>query len=197
SVPDQKLIYAVAHDITESKRAVQQIEQQNRELELRNQEVERATQMKSKFLASMSHELRTPLNAIVGFSGLLAEQTAGTLNEKQQRFINHIKQGADHLLQLINDILDLSKIESGLLEMRCEKFDIENALPEVLSTIRPLAMAKNIDVSHQTKTERPVYADRIRFKQILYNLLSNAVKFTAKGGRISIDTADRSDTVCV
>ena len=94
----------VTRDISERKQAQQQIEQQNRELELRNREVERATQLKSKFLASMSHELRTPLNAIVGFSDLLAEGTPGQLNDKQKRFVDHIKQGSAHLLQLINDI---------------------------------------------------------------------------------------------
>jgi len=159
----------------------------NKALELQNREVERATRLKSKFLASMSHELRTPLNAIVGFSDLLAEQTAGMLNDKQQRFVNHIKQGSSHLLQLINDILDLSKIEAGQLELRCEDFQVKDALPEVLSTIRPLAMAKNILVEHKMEADWAVYADRVRFKQILYNLISNAVKFTPKDGRIDID----------
>ena len=191
SVPEHKAIYAVAHDVTESKRALQKIEQQNHELEARNQEVERATQLKSKFLASMSHELRTPLNAIVGFSGLLAEKTAGPLNEKQQRFINHIKQGADHLLQLINDILDLSKIESGLLEIRCENFRVASAMPEVLSIVRPLAMTKKIDIE-QSLPDLWIHADRIRFKQILYNLLSNALKFTPEGGKVRVDCASQN-----
>ena len=167
----------------------------NKELDLRNREVERATKLKSKFLASMSHELRTPLNAIVGFSELLAEQTAGELNGKQKRFVNHIKQGSVHLLQLINDILDLSKIEAGQLELRSERFQISEALPEVLSTIRPLAMAKQITVQHTPKADSAVYADRVRFKQILYNLLSNAVKFTPKDGRISIDCIENGDFV--
>ncbi|GAC1439545.1 MAG: hypothetical protein NVS1B11_32100 [Terriglobales bacterium] len=120
--PQKKAIYAVARDITERKRAEKDLreftvslETANRELDLRNREVERATKLKSKFLASMSHELRTPLNAIVGFSELLADGTLGSLNEKQKRFVNHIKQGSAHLLQLINDILDLSKIEAGQL----------------------------------------------------------------------------------
>jgi PAS domain S-box-containing protein len=167
----------------------------NQELELRNREVERATQLKSKFLASMSHELRTPLNAIVGFSELLGEETAGQLNVKQKRFVDHIKHGSTHLLQLINDILDLSKIEAGQLELRCEDFQVQDALPEVLSTIRPLAMAKNIQVQHKAGTVLPVYADRVRFKQILYNLLSNAVKFTPKEGRIDIDCAESENAV--
>ena len=169
----------------------------NQELDLRNREVERATRMKSKFLASMSHELRTPLNAIVGFSDLLAEQTAGELNVKQKRFVNHIKQGSAHLLQLINDILDLSKIEAGQLELHCEGFQINEALPEVLSTIRPLAMAKNIQVLHKLDADLQVYADRVRFKQILYNLLSNAVKFTPKGGQISIECVENGDFICI
>jgi PAS domain S-box-containing protein len=184
----------VAVDVTQKKRDeaekrkfLDRLAASNKELDLRNREVERATQMKSKFLASMSHELRTPLNAIVGFSDLLADQVPGQLNDKQKRFVNHIKQGAGHLLQLINDILDLSKIEAGQLELRCEQFRVTDALPEVLSTIRPLAMAKNIQVEQKLGAELAIYADRVRFKQILYNLLSNAVKFTPKGGRIDID----------
>ncbi len=202
SVPEQEVIYAVARDITERKRDeaekrkfAESLAGSNQELELRNREVERATHLKSKFLASMSHELRTPLNAIVGFSDLLAEQTAGELNDKQKRFVNHIKEGSAHLLQLINDILDLSKIEAGQLEIRCEDFQVQDALPEVLSTIRPLAMAKNIEVQQKLRTGRPVYADRVRFKQILYNLMSNAVKFTPKGGRIEIDCFESGNQI--
>jgi PAS domain S-box-containing protein len=169
----------------------------NQELGLRNREVERATQMKSKFLASMSHELRTPLNAIVGFSDLLAEETSGALNTKQKRFVDHIKQGSAHLLQLINDILDLSKIEAGQLELHSEEFFVKDALPEVLSTIDPLAMAKNIRVEQKLASKSLVKADRVRFKQILYNLLSNAVKFTPAGGQISIECVDDWDFVRV
>jgi signal transduction histidine kinase/CheY-like chemotaxis protein len=164
----------------------EQLAAANKELELQNREVERATQLKSKFLASMSHELRTPLNAIVGFSDLLSEQTAGQLNPKQLRFVHHIKQGSTHLLQLINDILDLSKIEAGQLEFRYEDFEVKDALPEVLSTIRPLAMAKNIAVQEGINPGLHVCADRVRFKQVLYNLLSNAVKFTANSGKVQI-----------
>ena len=182
-------------DVSERKKTQRQIEQQNRELELRNREVERATKMKSKFLASMSHELRTPLNAIVGFSDLLAEGTPGQLNDKQKRFVDHIKQGSAHLLQLINDILDLSKIEAGQLELHSEDFQVSDALPEVLSTIRPLAMAKNILVEQTVATQTPVHADRVRFKQILYNLLSNAVKFTPKGGSVSIECSETGNRV--
>jgi signal transduction histidine kinase/DNA-binding response OmpR family regulator len=169
----------------------------NRQLELKNREVERATKLKSQFLASMSHELRTPLNAIIGFSDLLADQMAGALNDKQGRFVGHVRDGARHLLQLINDILDLSKIEAGQLELHCENFQIEEALPEVLSTCRPLAMTKSIQVEQKLTTGLSVYADRVRFKQILYNLLSNAVKFTPKGGAIEIGCCKEGDFVSI
>lgn len=192
----------VAVDITEKKRAeaertkfMDSLAAANRQLELRNREVEQATKLKSKFLASMSHELRTPLNAIVGFSGLLADGTAGEMNDKQKRFVTHIKDGAHHLLQLINDILDLSKIEAGQLEIRCEDFQVKDALPEVLSTIRPLAMAKNIQVHHNLAASYSIYADRVRFKQILYNLLSNAVKFTPEGGQVSVHYAEQGELI--
>ena len=184
-------------DEAEKSKFTESLAAANQELGLRNREVERATQMKSKFLASMSHELRTPLNAIVGFSDLLAEGTSGALNAKQKRFVDHIKQGSAHLLQLINDILDLSKIEAGQLELHTEEFLVQDALPEVLSTIAPLAMAKNIWLEQKLQSKSLVKADRVRFKQILYNLLSNAVKFTPQGGRISIDCVDNWDFVRV
>ncbi|MGB8581338.1 MAG: PAS domain S-box protein [Candidatus Sulfotelmatobacter sp.] len=184
-------------DEAEKRKFTERLAASNRELEFRNREVERATKLKSKFLASMSHELRTPLNAIVGFSDLLAEGSPGQLNDKQKRFVNHIKQGSSHLLQLINDILDLSKIEAGQLELRSEEFLVRDALPEVLSTIRPLAMAKNIRIEEKAQSKSLLKADRVRFKQILYNLLSNAVKFTPKGGRITLECIDHGDFVRV
>jgi PAS domain S-box-containing protein len=194
----------VAVDVTERRQAEEErrtftesLAVANQELELRNREVERATQLKSKFLASMSHELRTPLNAIVGFSDLLGEQAPGQLNAKQLRFVGHIKQGSKHLLQLINDILDLSKIEAGQLEFRYEDFEIKDALPEVLSTIRPLAMAKNITVNESSTAGLFICADRVRFKQVLYNLLSNAVKFTPNGGRVEIKAYNQTKRVHV
>jgi len=204
SFADRPAEVVVAVDVTERKRDeaekrkfIEKLAASNQELDLRNREVERATLLKSKFLASMSHELRTPLNAIVGFSDLLADETPGELNSKQKRFVNHIKQGSAHLLQLINDILDLSKIEAGQLELRCEDFRLKDALPEGLSTIRPLAMIKNIQIQNNVKTDLSVNADRVRFKQVLYNLLSNAVKFTPKDGRIDIDCVQKGNEVFI
>jgi len=169
----------------------------NKELELRNREVERANRMKSEFLASMSHELRTPLNAIIGFSDLLAEQTAGPLSSKQQRFVSHIQQGARHLLALINDILDLSKVEAGRLELNRENVPVGTALAEVLVSIRPAAAAKDIAVHSSIGPDVTVFADRVRFKQILVNLLGNAVKFTPAGGRIWVEAAERRGRLTV
>ena len=159
----------------------------NAELESRNREVQRATQMKSEFLARMSHELRTPMNAIMGFSDLLAEETEGPLSDAYKMFVRHIRNGAKHLLALINDVLDLSKIEAGRIELTPEEFRGAEALEEVLPVIRPLAEVKSIRIDSQLDDKVLILADRTRFKQILYNLLINSVKFTPEGGRVWIE----------
>ncbi|HWQ54672.1 MAG TPA: ATP-binding protein [Bryobacteraceae bacterium] len=161
----------------------------NRELAARNEQVEQANRMKSAFLARMSHELRTPLNAIIGFSDLLSEESAGPLADKQKRFVGHVQAGAQHLLQVISDILDLSKIDAGRIEVFHEQFHASEALTEVMSVIRPLAEIKRIRVTAAVPPELEVFADRTRFKQILYNLLSNAVKFTPEGGSVEVDSS--------
>ncbi len=206
-------VICVVRDVTERKRAEEQIQMlnqhleqrtaelvaTNKELELRNREVERVNRLKDEFLASMSHELRTPLNSIIGFSDLLAEQGAANFNPKQKRFLGHIQQGSRHLLELINDILDLSKIEAGHLELKYEDFEVAPAVAEVVATVRPIASAKNIPFDSAVAEGLFLYADRLRFKQVLYNLLSNAIKFTASGGQVSIEgfAVDRSIRFCV
>ncbi|HEV2200198.1 MAG TPA: response regulator [Bryobacteraceae bacterium] len=167
----------------------------NAEMSLRNREVERANRLKSEFLASMSHELRTPLNTILGFSELIAEETSGALNEKQKRFVSHIQRDATHLLELINDILDLSKIEAGRLELHIEAFPMAVAAAEVLTSVRPLAVAKNLTLDSDLDTVLVLHADRMRFKEILYNLFSNAIKFTPAGGRVWIASSVENGTV--
>jgi PAS domain S-box-containing protein len=169
----------------------------NQELSERNQEVERANRLKSEFLASMSHELRTPLNTILGFSELLSEQSAGALNDKQKRFLTHIQRDAGHLLELINDVLDLSKIEAGRLELQLEKFPMAAAVSEVLTSIRPLAAVKDISLDSDLDGQMILEADRLRCKEILYNLLSNAIKFTPSGGRVWLESSIVEGSACL
>ena len=167
----------------------------NELLEARNLEVERANRLKNEFLASMSHELRTPLHTIIGFSELLTEQLEGPLNEKQQRFLGHILQDARHLLELINEVLDISKIESGRLELKRESFDFNACVEEVMAGIRHQAATKNIQLENQNAFHDSLYADRVRIKEILYNLLNNAVKFTPEGGRVWIEAARQGEAL--
>ena len=152
-------------------------------------ELERASRLKSEFLANMSHELRTPLHAVNGFSELLLEQSSGPLVPKQQRYVENILANGKHLLQLINDILDLSKIEAGRMDLRLEEFSLQQTIENAVSVIEPLAQKKGlaIEVSIESGLD-PVRLDRGKTKQILYNLMSNAVKFT-DAGRITISAA--------
>jgi PAS domain S-box-containing protein len=193
-VGNRYIFNAFLRDVTETKNVQRQIEEQNRQLETRSRELQRATQLKSEFLASMSHELRTPLNAILGFSDLLADDTAGALNAKQRRFIGHVHNGATHLLALINGILDLSKIEAGQLEVFPENVSLQHAVAEVLSQIQPLIEKRKMDLKI-TQKQFTVYADRMHLKQILYNLLNNAVKFTPEHGSISVAAHTEDDRV--
>ncbi|MFN7994558.1 MAG: PAS domain S-box protein [Bryobacteraceae bacterium] len=184
-------ILCIVRDTSERQRTLNALATTNDELQMRNQEVERANRLKSEFLASMSHELRTPLNAVIGFADLLAEQGAGELNPKQQRFMAHIQHSSRHLLALINDILDLSKIEAGRLDLTREQFPVAAAIAEISAAIAPMAGAKRIHVQNYVHQHLVVHADRVRFKQILYNLLSNSIKFTPDGG--SVIVRDSSD----
>ena len=187
----------MAHDVVMDGRAARMVvaynvtERRRQEDELRDAKLkaEAASRAKSEFLASMSHELRSPLHTITGFSELLEEEIEGPLNEKQKRFVRHIYRDSQHLLALINDILDLSKIEAGRLEFRAEEFEAYPAVEEVIGTIRPQAEAKSIAVSNLMNREALLRADPLRFKQVVLNLLSNAVKFTPAQGRITVESA--------
>jgi signal transduction histidine kinase len=158
-------------------------------LELRNREIERANRLKSEFVATMSHELRTPLHTIIGFSELLTEELKGPLNQDQTRFIHYIQKDAQHLLALINEVLDLSKIEAGSLILNRQTLDLGGVLEEAISSIRPQCHAKSIRIETHIPDSLLVDADSVRLKQIVYNLLSNAVKFTPAGRRIGIDAS--------
>lgn len=156
---------------------------------------ERLRSLQREFLASMSHELRTPLHTIIGFSELLGEEAQGPLNEKQKRFVGHIHKDSLHLLDLINDILDLSKIESGRLALRPEAFDFATVVKESVATVRGMADAKQLGIETHINIRRPLLADRLRVKQILVNLLSNAVKFTPDSGRIVVEAGANSGKI--
>jgi PAS domain S-box-containing protein len=196
---DGQHVIAVVRDTTERQqiedrlRAIQEqytteLNAKNQQLEARNREVEKADRHKSEFLASMSHELRTPLHTVIGFSELLSEEIEGPLNARQKRFLTHILQDARHLLELINEVLDISKIEAGKLELQPEAFDFATALEEVLTGIRQQTAAKNIQLENKNTFHELLYADRVRVKEMLYNLLSNAVKFTTDGGKVWVES---------
>jgi signal transduction histidine kinase len=157
------------------------------ELQRLNERLAQASQAKSDFLASMSHELRTPLNAIIGFSEVLSERMFGELNEKQDEYLKDIYSSGTHLLSLINDILDLSKIEAGRMELELTDFDLPQAIDNTLTLVRERAGRRAIAL-HQSVEEHlgEIKGDERKVKQVLLNLLSNALKFTPEGGRVEV-----------
>jgi signal transduction histidine kinase len=159
----------------------------NDELEQLYQQLTQASQHKSEFLANMSHELRTPLNAIIGFSEVLTERMFGELNERQAEYLDDILTSGRHLLSLINDILDLSKVEAGQMELELGIFSLPEALENGLTMIRERASNHGIVLSLDVDPALDlIEADERKVKQIIFNLLSNAVKFTPDGGRVDV-----------
>ncbi len=163
-----------------------QLQERQAEIEAKNQDLERADQMKSEFLANMSHELRTPLNAIIGFSELLQEQFYGPLNTEQDEYLANIRTAGEHLLGLINDILDLSKIEAGRMELDREPLDLPQILESSVTIVKEKAHNNGVHLSVDAGDTGTIAADPRKLKQILFNLLSNAVKFTPAGGSVSL-----------
>ena len=156
-------------------------------LENQNAEILRATQLKSEFLANMSHELRTPLNSITGFGEVLIDGIPGPLNETQREYLGEILQGARHLLHLINDVLDLAKVESGKMTFRPEIVDLEQSIRETVQMLALMAGQKQIKIRPEVDPQgRYAYLDSARFKQVLFNYLSNALKFTPPKGSINV-----------
>jgi len=151
------------------------------------QRADAANQHKSEFLANMSHELRTPLNAIIGFSELLQEQLAPTINDRQRRYLDNVRDAGGHLLALINDVLDLSKVEAGRIELRPETIVLETLLAPVVAATREAARIQDVEFTVATDgDDRTLHVDAGRVRQVLFNLLSNAVKFTPAGGRVTL-----------
>jgi PAS domain S-box-containing protein len=176
-------VLAVARDMTELKRFEQTLQQKNVELE-------DASRMKSEFLANMSHELRTPLNAIIGFSEVLADGLMGEMTAQQKGFIGDIFDSGKHLLALINDILDLSKVEAGKMLLDVESMQVSSLLASSLSIIKGKAATRRISLELRAdKTLGSIWADGRKVKQILYNLLSNAVKFSPEGGNVVLEAS--------
>jgi signal transduction histidine kinase len=168
----------------------------NREIAEKSHQLEVASQHKSEFLANMSHELRTPLNAVIGFSEVLLQRMFGDLNDKQDEYLKDIYASGQHLLSLINDILDLSKIEAGRMELEMTDFDFPTTLDSTLTLIRERAGRRGIAL-HLSVDERlgQMRADERKIRQVVLNVLSNAIKFTPEGGRIEVAAVPRDEFV--
>lgn len=179
---NEDILLAKVRVVRRIKCAEDEILQQKNELELINEELESADKLKSIFLASMSHELRTPLNSIIGFTGLMLMQVAGTINDDQKEQLNRVKRNAAHLLELINDVLDISKVEAGKVELSIAEFDLVALVEEIILNIKPEVDAKGIalEVSLPRKAVL-IKNDSRRIRQILMNFMSNALKFTERG----------------
>jgi PAS domain S-box-containing protein len=180
-------VMGTVRDITERNRAEQ---------EIRTAKVtaENASRSKSEFLATMSHELRSPLNSIIGFSEILIDQSFGALNDKQKEYMNDVWESGLYLLSLINDILDLSKVEAGKMVLEPDEFDLQTVLPKCLVMVQERALFRGIEISMKIDDGiNSIFADERRFKQIIYNLLSNAIKFTPEFGRIGLEVKRKDD----
>jgi signal transduction histidine kinase len=171
------VILASAFGVASSRAARAQLEaaQESRRL------YKKASEAKSEFLAAMSHELRTPLNAIIGFSQLLVDEVPGSLNPKQKRYQENIGSAAGHLLELVDDVLDISRLEVGTAALTLESLDIERLVQNVLDELRPLAQAKSLELSAELLELPTIQGDKRRVRQILINLVNNAIKFTPQG----------------
>lgn len=207
--PEVRVVFGVLQDITARKAAQRELEhhqdrleelvaERTLELETLNTELVRATEAKNSFLASMSHELRTPLNSVIGFAGVLSQDLAGPLTDEQRVQIGMISSAGKHLLELVNELLDLAHVESGEVRLRPEEFDILSVVDSALQQVRSEAEAKGLSiemVAPNAPAECVVSSDPLRVEQILLNLLGNAVKFTDKGS-VTI-SAERSENRCL
>ncbi len=164
----------------------------NTDLDAANKELAALSRVKSQFLANMSHELRTPLNAIIGFSEMLQREAFGPLQPKQRRYVDNILNSGRHLLTLINDVLDLSKVEAGKMELKLGRVDVRELLRETAALMKGMAEKKQIALEAEEPLEELcVSGDAIRLRQVIFNLLSNAIKFTPAGGSVRLRaTAD-------
>ncbi len=188
-----QIFTAIVRDVNERKRNTE-LRLENMRLEERGRQMEEANRIKSEFLANMSHELRTPLNGIIGFAEFLADGKPGGVNPKQKEYLGDILNSGKHLLELINDILDLTKVSAGKMELDPERFSIRKAIEEVCAVAQPIAQKKAVHINVSVAPEiGEVTLDQKRFKQVLNNLLSNAIKFNHNGGEVEV-LAEPHDT---
>jgi two-component system CheB/CheR fusion protein len=196
-VSGQELIILLAiEDITERREIENGLERTRLELAKIKLELERSARAKSEFLANMSHELRTPLNSINGFSEVLYDGTFGPLNEKQKVYVHNVLTSGKHLLLLINQILDMAKVESGKMKLTLSILPMKYLLNEILLLVADTAGKKQLDMQIEISHDLPdIEADELRVKEIIYNLLSNAVKFTPEGGHIGIRAGKAAENI--
>ncbi len=178
----------------ENKRLVDDLQRSNKLLFEANKQLKKTTDAKSAFLASMSHELRTPLNVIIGFSELMIDEVPGEINEEQRQCLNDVLSSSKHLLSLINEVLDLSKIESGKVELRLSNIVLTKVIESLKSTLMPILASRkqSLDIEIEEGLP-PVYADKAKLRQVLLNLLTNAIKYTSDGGKLKIEAIRDGD----
>ncbi len=206
-------------EITERKRIEEELQKKNKQLDTQNEvlqaqsaeliaqqheliektrEVEEANRLKSEFVAHMSHELRTPLNVIIGFSELMLDEVPGKINEEQRQSLNDILSSGKHLLNLINDILDLSKIESGKIELIPREFSLHDLVESLRSVLVPILAPRKQNLETSVEEGLPlVYADKAKVRQVFLNLLSNATRFTPDGGKLRIEAIRDNNWCCI
>jgi two-component system CheB/CheR fusion protein len=183
----EKIILLAIEDITERKEIEAGLEKAHEELQELTRELKRAAKVKSEFLANMSHELRTPLNSINGFSEVLYDETFGSLNEKQKKYVSNVLSSGKHLLLLINQILDMAKIEAGKMQLALSNLLMKSLLNEIAMLVADMVSKKKLEMLLEIAEDLPnIDADELKVKEIIYNLLSNAVKFTPEGGKIGM-----------
>jgi len=188
------IILLAIEDITERREIEKGLEKAHKELQELAAELKRTTRAKSEFLANMSHELRTPLNSINGFSEVLYDETFGPLNEKQKKYVNNVLTSGKHLLLLINQILDMAKVEAGKMNLALSNLPMKSLLNEISLLVADMVSKGKIEMSLEIAEDLPdIEADELKVREIIYNLLSNAVKFTPEGGKIGM-RAKKSDS---
>jgi protein-histidine pros-kinase len=192
----ERVTLAAIRDISDRKALTDTLRAQHEQLQQQHRQVEQASRLKSEFMANMSHELRTPLNAIIGFAQLMHDGRVGAVSQQHKEFLGDILTSAAQLLRLINDVLELAKLEAGRIELRPEPLAIQDVADEVVATLRPLWQSKRIEIGVEVSAElEGIVADRDKLRQVLHNYVSNALKFTPEGGSVRVRAVPES-AVC-